>query len=213
MIISPSILTANFLNLSSELDKVKDHVKWLHLDIMDGNFVPNLSFGPAVVSCLRKGSDLFFDTHLMIKDPLSYIDAFSTAGADLICFHIESDSDTSKTIEKIKSLNKKTGLAISPDTDIKEVFPYLDKLDMVLVMSVYPGFGGQKFIPNTTNKIKELTSHLKDINHTDLLIQVDGGINADTAKLVTDAGANVLVAGSYIFDSNNPQVAIRSLLS
>lgn len=213
MIISPSLLAADFSKLESEIKMIEPHTEWLHLDVMDGHFVPNISFGIPVIRSLRKVTDLFFDVHLMISHPLSYIDAFAGAGADMICFHIECEDDPDEVIRSIHSHGKMAGLAISPDTDIYRLVPYLPKIEMVLVMSVYPGFGGQKFIPQSCSRLREvkgLVMRLPEEKH-DMYIQVDGGIDEHTARLVKEAGANVLVSGSYVFRNSNPAQAVYNL--
>ena len=213
MIISPSLLAADFSRLEHDIKMVEPHADWLHLDIMDGLFVPNISFGVPVVRSLRKVTDLFFDVHLMISHPLNYVKAFADAGADLICFHIEAEDDPKAVIDLIHECGKQAGIALSPDTPIDAVRPYLADLDMVLVMSVYPGFGGQKFIYDSCSRLRELKGLIMRLpeEKRNLYVQVDGGIDEHTAHLVKDAGANVLVSGSYVFGNPNPAQAVYTL--
>ena len=206
-IISPSILSADFANLQKDIKRVEPYVSWLHIDVMDGHFVPNISIGVPVVKSIRKITNLFLDTHLMIENPINYVDAFCDSGSDLITFHYEATKDkTIETIEKIKSRKIKAGLAIKPKTSVDEIKEYIDLVDVVLVMTVDPGFGGQKFIADCVNKIKDV----RNLN-SNVIIQVDGGINDTTAKICTDLGANSLVSGNYIYSSQNIKEAIEKI--
>lgn len=203
--ISPSILASDYANLQSELERISTS-DLIHIDVMDGHFVPNISIGAPVTAACKKVCDVPFDVHLMISNPLDYAEDFAKAGADIICFHSECDSDTEETIDKILSLGKKAGLAIKPATPIDEVVKYLDKLSMVLVMTVEPGFGGQSFMESTMPKVEAIRKINPDID-----IEVDGGINAETIKIAAKAGANVFVAGSAVFKSENPAETIAIL--
>ncbi len=209
--ISPSILSADYASLKSEIEKVKNGgADMLHVDVMDGHFVPNISIGPPVVKSIRKATDMFLDCHLMISNPYDYIDSFAKSGADLIAFHVESNSDVEQTIEKITSADVLPALVIKPGTSAESVFPYLSKIAMVLVMTVEPGFGGQSFMEDMLPKIKAIREKAKEVN-PELMIQVDGGIVPETAKKCVDAGADVLVSGSYIFGASDTEGAISSL--
>lgn len=203
--ISPSILASDYANLQSELERISTS-DMIHVDVMDGHFVPNISIGAPVTAACKKVCDVPFDVHLMISNPLDYAEDFAKAGADIICFHSECDSDTEETIDKIFSLGKKAGLAIKPATPIDEVVKYIDKLSMVLVMTVEPGFGGQSFMESTMPKVEAIRKINPDID-----IEVDGGINAETIKIAAKAGANVFVAGSAVFKSENPAETIALL--
>ena len=205
MKIAPSMLASDFTRMG-ECAKSVSAADWLHLDIMDGHFVPNISIGAPVIAAMKKVCDVPFDVHLMISDPYFYIEDFVKAGADIITFHIECDSDINKTIDKIIALGCKASLAVKPNTDIEAVYPYLDKLSMVLVMTVEPGFGGQSFMESTMPKIEKLRAKCPELD-----IQVDGGINPETVKIAGAAGANVMVAGSAVFNSENPKETIKHL--
>lgn len=205
--ISPSMLASDYANLERELKKCEDGgADLIHLDVMDGHFVPNISIGAPVIAAMKKVCNIPFDVHLMISDPYFYIDDFVKAGADIITFHAECDSDISKTIDKIIASGCKAALAVKPGTDIEAVYPYLDRLSMVLVMTVEPGFGGQSFMESTMPKIEKLRAKCPSLD-----IQVDGGINANTVKIAGKAGANVMVAGSAVFNSEDPKEAIKTL--
>ncbi len=210
MKVSPSILACDFSILKEEIDSIVNTSDYLHIDVMDGHFVPNITFGPGLVKDIRKHYDIVFDVHLMISNPIDYIEEFALAGSDIITFHLEANSNVFDTIKKIKSFNKKVGLSIKPKTKIEEIIPYLNELDLVLVMSVEPGFGGQKFDPSSLEKIS-LLKKLRNENNFNYEIEVDGGINDQTFSLVKEAGVDVVVAGSYVFNSNDRISKINSL--
>ena len=209
--ISPSILSADYASLKSEIEKVKNGgADMLHVDVMDGHFVPNISIGPPVIKSIRKATDMFLDCHLMISNPCDYVDSFVKSGADLIAFHVESNSNVEETIGKITSAGVLPALVVKPGTPAESVFPYLSKIAMVLVMTVEPGFGGQSFMEDMLPKIKAIREKADEVNPA-LMIQVDGGIVPETAKKCVDAGADVLVSGSYIFGASDIAGAIESL--
>ena len=200
--ISPSILSADFSQLGKEIQRLEESgADMIHVDVMDGHFVPNLTIGPPVIKNLRKYSSLPFDVHLMISPVHKYIKVYADAGSDIITFHPEATNNIDETINHIKDLNKKVGISLNPNTSIDLIEKKLDKIDLVLVMSVYPGFGGQKFMPSSIKKIEQLKK-LKDNNKLDFDIEVDGGINFSNSQNVIQAGANVLVSGTTIFQEN-----------
>ncbi len=213
IIISPSILSCDFSRMGEEFKFMETcGADWLHIDVMDGHFVPNITLGAPIVKAMRKTTDLVFDVHLMISEPHKYIGDFAAAGSDIITFHIESDSDTEETIDLIRSLGCKAGLSVKPGTPVENVFPYLDKLSMVLVMTVEPGFGGQSFMADMMPKVEKLKAEILS-RGLDTDIQVDGGISLNTIDLAAKAGANVFVAGSAVFGADSPKDMIASLKS
>ena len=204
--ISPSILSADFSQLGNEIKRLKDGgADMIHVDVMDGHFVPNLTIGPPVIKSLKKQSSMIFDVHLMISPVHEYIEAYADAGADIITIHPEATNNLKLSILKIKELNKKVGVSLNPETKIDVILEHLDKIDLVLIMSVNPGFGGQKFMPEVLNKIKELKK-IQENKNLDFDIEIDGGINFDNSKIAIEAGANILVSGTTIFKSNDGDI-------
>jgi ribulose-phosphate 3-epimerase len=204
--ISPSILSADFNELGNEIKRLEEGgADMIHVDVMDGHFVPNLTIGPPVIKALKKNSSMIFDVHLMISPVHKYIEAYSDAGADIITIHPEATEDLLTSILKIKELNKKVGVSLNPETELKVILEFLDKIDLVLIMSVNPGFGGQKFMPEVLDKIKELKK-IKEEKGLNFDIEIDGGINFENSKIAINAGANILVSGTTIFKSNNGDI-------
>ena len=201
--ISPSILSADFSQLGEDIKRLeKSGADMIHVDVMDGHFVPNLTIGPSVIKSLRKYTSLPFDVHLMIDPVHKYIKDYSDAGADIITFHPEATKNTQETINLISSLSKKVGISLNPDTEINIAEEYLDKIDLILIMSVYPGFGGQKFINRVIKKIVELDK-IRSQRKLNFKIEIDGGINFETSKIAIDAGVDILVSGTTVFKENN----------
>ena len=198
-VLSPSILAADFKVLGQEMKKTEENgAAYIHFDVMDGMFVPSISFGMPVLASINDATEQFMDAHLMVQEPIRYVEAFQKAGADYVTVHLEACEDVKTTLDKIHACGMKAGQAVNPETDVKELVPYLEDVEMILIMSVYPGFGGQKFIPESLDKIRAVRAMLNEKNlKTD--IQVDGGIYVENVREVLDAGANVIVAGSAVF--------------
>ena len=204
--ISPSILSADFGQLGNEIKRLEQAgADMIHVDVMDGHFVPNLTIGPPVIKALKKNSSVPFDVHLMISPVHKYIEAYANAGADIITIHPEATDDLQKSIDKIKELKKKVGVSLNPETKVDMIKKSLSEIDLVLIMSVNPGFGGQKFMPEVLNKIKELVQ-IREKEKLIFDIEIDGGINFDNSKLAIEAGANILVSGTTIFKSNDGNI-------
>ena len=204
--ISPSILSADFSQLGNEIKRLEEGgADMIHVDVMDGHFVPNLTIGPPVIKALKKQSSMLFDVHLMISPVHKYIEAYSEAGADIITIHPEATDDLQSSISKIKSLNKKVGVSLNPETKIDVIMNYLEQINLVLIMSVNPGFGGQKFMPEVLIKVKTLKK-IQEEKGLNFDIEIDGGINFDNSKIAIEAGANILVSGTTVFKSNNGDI-------
>lgn len=198
-VLSPSILAADFKVLGQEMKKTEENgAAYIHFDVMDGMFVPSISFGMPVLASIHDATEQFMDAHLMVQEPIRYVEAFQKAGADYVTVHLEACEDVKTTLDKIHACGMKAGLAVNPETDVKELVPYMEDVEMILIMSVHPGFGGQKFIPESLDKIREVRAMLNEKN-LEIDIQVDGGIYVENVREVLDAGANVIVVGSAVF--------------
>lgn len=209
--VAPSLLSANLWQLGQDVQRVEQAgADWLHVDVMDGHFVPNLSFGPALVRSLKKNTSLPLDVHLMVEHPSRFIEPFTKAGADLLTVHLEAQDDVKDVLKQIHALGIKAGVSIKPDTDVRSIIPVLEETDLILVMSVYPGFGGQEFLPEAPERIRQIRQLITKTNRP-VWLEVDGGINAQTAREVVQAGADVLVAGNAIFSAKDPAVALKQI--
>ena len=208
--IAPSILAADFGYLMRDIKAVENNAEYLHIDVMDGHYVNNISFGIPVIQSIRKYTDMKFYTHLMITEPEKYIKAFADAGSDNITFHIECTDDADKLISDIKALGCTAGISVHPDTPVEKVFPYIGKVEIILIMTVYPGFGGQGYLPSSNERIAKLRKAIDDAG-ADTIISVDGGITKKNIKEVYDAGARLFVAGSSVFNAEDPAKAIEEL--
>jgi ribulose-phosphate 3-epimerase len=210
-IIAPSLLASNFLRLGEESQMLNEsEADWFHLDVMDGRFVPNISFGLPVIAAIRKSTTKVCDVHLMIEEPERYAEEFKKAGADILSVHLEACRHLHRNLQQIRSLGMKAGVALNPHSPVEAIYDMLDEIDLVCIMSVNPGFGGQKFIPQTIQKIKNLRERI-DINKLSTLIEIDGGVTLENAKAIVDAGAHVLVAGNTVFSSPDPKATIKAL--
>lgn len=208
--VAPSILAADFGNLLADIRKIENDTDILHIDVMDGHYVPNISFGVPIIKSIRSRTDLQFDVHLMITNPEEYIRIFSEAGADIVTFHIETVEDPASIIRMIHSLGKKAGISVHPDTPVEKMFPFLPDLELVLIMSVYPGFGGQSFMEEAPARIRAVRNELDRIG-SNAWLSVDGGVSEKTAPVILSSGATLLVAGSAVFGDPNPEDAIKRL--
>jgi ribulose-phosphate 3-epimerase len=210
-IIAPSLLASDFLRLGEESKMLNEsEADWFHLDVMDGRFVPNISFGLPVITAIRKATTKVCDVHLMIEEPERYAEDFKKAGADILSVHFEACRHLHRNLQQIRSLGMKAGVALNPHSPVEAIYDLLDQIDLVCIMSVNPGFGGQKFIPQTIQKIKNLRQRI-DANNLSTLIEIDGGVTLDNAKSIVDAGAHVLVAGNTVFSSPDPKATIKAL--